>query len=72
MKLLVTYSTMAAIVLGIPSASAKSVWDQLGESAPRSVFTEIRDSAPRSIFDQIGDAAPVGRPETEPLDLVGE
>ncbi len=72
MKLLVTYSAMAAIVLGIHPASAKSVWDQLGESAPRSVFTDIRDSAPRSIFDQIGDAAPVGRPEPEPLDLVGE
>jgi hypothetical protein len=72
MKLLATYSTMAAIVLGIAPASAKSVWDQLGESAPRSVFTQIHDSAPRSIFDQIGDAAPVGRPEPEPVDLAGE
>lgn len=72
MKLLATYSTIAVIVLGIAPASAKSVWDQLSESAPRSVFSDIRDSAPRSIFDQIGDSAPVGRPEAEPLDLVGE
>jgi hypothetical protein len=72
MKLLAKYSALAAIVLGTHLANAKSVWDELGESAPRSVFTEIRDTAPKSIFDQIGDAAPVGRPEAEPVDLVGE
>lgn len=72
MKLVSSYSIVMVVVLGIAPVSAKSVWDQLGESAPRSVFAEIRDWAPRSIFDQIGDAAPVRKPDAEPVDLIGE
>jgi hypothetical protein len=45
--------------LGGP-ASAKSVWDQLAESAPRTdkPFVDIDMTAPRSVFTDLADTAP--------------
>ena len=50
----------AALALGLLSgvASARTVFDQIRDSAPRSVFADIQNSAPRSVFDQIRDSAP--------------
>jgi hypothetical protein len=62
-------SVMAAIGGVATPVGAKSLWDQLNESAPRSIFDEIRDTAPRTIFDEIRDSAPVRAPDQ---DLVGE
>ena len=39
-------------------AAARTVFDDIRDSAPRSIFDDIRDSAPRSPFDQIADTAP--------------
>jgi len=45
--------------LGGP-ASAKSVWDQLAESAPRTnkPFVDIDMTAPRTVFSDLADTAP--------------
>jgi hypothetical protein len=40
------------------TANARTLFDDIRDSAPRSVFDDIRDSAPRSIFDDIRDSAP--------------
>lgn len=41
------------------SASAKSVWDQISETAPRSgVFEDLQLTAPKSVFDTLNDTAP--------------
>lgn len=47
------------VMLGGP-ASAKSVWDQLAESAPRTdkPFVDIDMTAPRSVFTDLADTAP--------------
>jgi hypothetical protein len=42
----------------IQDSAPRSVFDQIQDTAPRSVFDDIRDSAPRSVFDQIQDSAP--------------
>lgn len=41
-------------------ASAKSIWDQLSESAPRTdkPFVDIDMVAPRSVFTDLADTAP--------------
>ena len=50
----------ATLALGLLSgaASARTLFDDIRDSAPRSVFTDLQNSAPRSIFDQIRDSAP--------------
>ena len=50
----------ALLALGLlaTGASARTVFDDIRDTAPRSVFDDIRDSAPRSIFDDIRDTAP--------------
>ena len=50
----------AALALGLLSsaASARTVFDDIRDSAPRSVFADIQNSAPRQPFDRINDAAP--------------
>ena len=52
--------------LGGP-ASAKSVWDQLAESAPRTdkPFVDIDMIAPRSVFTDLADTAPRTGAESE-------
>jgi len=60
---------IAALSVVATPTGAKSIWDQLSESAPRSIFDEIRESAPRTIFDEIRDTAPVRAPDQE---FVGE
>ena len=47
-------------------AGAKSVWDQLAESAPRTdkPFIDIDRTAPRSVFTDLADTAP--RTQTTP------
>jgi hypothetical protein len=40
------------------SAPRSQIFTDVGNSAPRSVFDDIQDSAPRSIFDQIQESAP--------------
>ena len=60
---------IAAFSVIAAPANAKSVFDQLNESAPRSIFDDIRDSAPRTIFDDIQSSAPISAPDK---DLVGE
>lgn len=64
----------AAIALssGTGATMAKSIWDQLNETAPRSVFDEIRDASPRSLFDDLQASAPVAGPESGPADFIGE
>ena len=49
--------------------NAKSIWDQINDTAPRTIFDDIRDTAPRTIFDDIRDTAPVRAPDK---DLAGE
>lgn len=72
------YATTLFLVLGLAAlaqpANAKSVWDQLAESAPRAelpfdqvevtaprsgVFTDLDTRAPRSdVFDELNKTAP--------------
>ena len=64
------FATLLALGLLSGAASARTIFDDIRDSAPhsvfadiqnaapRSVFDDIRNSAPRSIFDQIRDAAP--------------
>jgi hypothetical protein len=40
------------------SAPRSQIFTDIGNSAPRSVFDDIQGSAPRSTFDQIQDSAP--------------
>ncbi len=53
-------TAIAAFGLLAAPVSAKSVWDQLGDSAPRTdgVFGDLQSTAPRSPFDQINTSAP--------------
>ena len=64
-------SLIAAIVVATP-AGAKSIWDQLNETAPKSIWDQLNETAPRSIFDDLRDAAPVRAPEEDRSDLTGE
>ena len=40
--------------------SAKTLWDQISETAPRSggVFEDINLTAPKSVFDTLNETAP--------------
>ena len=51
-------ATLLALGLLSGTASARTVFDDIRDTAPRSVFDDIRSSAPKSIFDQIRDTAP--------------
>jgi hypothetical protein len=57
-----TMKTLAAslLALGLLSgaASAKTVFDEIRDTAPRSVFADIQNAAPRSVFDDIRNSAP--------------
>jgi hypothetical protein len=55
---LAVIGAIAAFGLLATPANAKSVWDQLNETAPRTVFDDIRDTAPRTIFDDLRESAP--------------
>ena len=51
----------ALLALGVltGAANARTVFDDLRDSAPRSdIFADIQSSAPRSVFDDIRDATP--------------
>ena len=39
-------SLIAAIGVVATPVGAKSIWDQLNETAPRTIFDDIRDTAP--------------------------
>jgi len=50
----------ALLALGVlaGAANARTVFDDIRDTAPRTVFDDIRDSAPRTVFDDIRDSAP--------------
>ena len=68
LNLIVCMCAASGLIAATP-ANAKSIWDQINESAPRTIFDDIRDTAPRTIFDDIRDSAPVRAPDK---DFVGE
>ena len=51
-------ASLLALGLLAGTANARTIFDDIRDSAPRSVFDEIRDSAPRSVFDDLRDSAP--------------
>ena len=51
-------ASILALGLLAGSASARTVFDDIRDTAPRSVFDDIRDTAPRSPFDEIRNTAP--------------
>lgn len=52
-------ATVLALGLLAGQASARTVFDDVQDSAPRSqTFTGINDAAPRSGFDALNDSAP--------------
>jgi hypothetical protein len=50
----------ALLALGLlaSGASARTVFDDIHDTAPRSVSDGIKDTAPRTPFDQLQDSAP--------------
>ena len=51
----------AALFLGVLAgpANAKSIWDQISETAPRSsVFEDLNLTAPKSVFETLNESAP--------------
>jgi hypothetical protein len=41
------------------SASAKTIWNQISETAPRSaVFEDLSMTAPKTVFETLGESAP--------------
>ncbi len=55
----VTAFVFALSVLSGP-VSAKTIWDQISESAPRSggVFEDLNLTAPKSVFETLNETAP--------------
>lgn len=52
-------ASLLALGLVSGAASARTVFDDLRDTAPRSaVFSDLQNSAPRSVFDQLNDTAP--------------
>jgi hypothetical protein len=52
-------ATLLAVGLLAGQACARTVFDDINDSAPRSqIFTDINSSAPRSAFDTLNDTAP--------------
>jgi hypothetical protein len=60
MEMTMKTALAALLALGLVagSASARTVFDDLNDTAPRSVFDDIRDTAPRGVFDGLRDTAP--------------
>jgi hypothetical protein len=60
MKAMLSAAVVAALSVGLFTGPtlARSVFDDLRDSAPRSVFDDLRDSAPRTVFDDLRDSAP--------------
>jgi hypothetical protein len=56
MKTLIASLVAAGLLIG--PASARTLFDDISDSAPRSVFTDIQNTAPRSVFDDLRDTAP--------------
>ena len=56
------YVTAFVFILSVLSGpvSAKTLWDQISETAPRSgsVFGDLNLTAPRSVFETLNDTAP--------------
>ena len=51
----------SALLLGVLAgpANAKSIWDQISETAPRSgVFDDLNLTAPKSVFETLNELAP--------------
>jgi hypothetical protein len=58
MRTLLCASALLFGVLAGP-ANAKSVWDQISETAPRSgVFEDLNLTAPKSVFETLNESAP--------------
>jgi len=53
-------AALLAIGLLAGQASARTVFDDINDTAPRSTFTDLNDSAPHSAFDKLNDSAPHG------------
>jgi hypothetical protein len=51
-------AALLAIGLFAGQASARTVFDDINESAPHGTFTDLNDTAPRSAFDNLNDSAP--------------
>src|SRR5690606_29337141 len=51
-------ATLLAIGRLAGQASARTVFDDLNETAPHSAFSQLNDTAPRSAFDDLNDSAP--------------
>lgn len=66
---LTVISAIAAFSFIATAASAKSIFDDIRDTAPRTIFDDIRDTAPRTLFDDLRDTAPVRAPSK---DLAGE
>ena len=52
---------VAALFLGVQAApaNAKSIWDQISDTAPRSsVFEDLNLTAPKSVFETLNETAP--------------
>ena len=49
---LTVVSVIAAFGIFATPASAKSIWDQLNDTAPRSIFDQLNDSAPERAPDK--------------------
>lgn len=58
MKTLIT--SLVALGLLASAASARTVFDDINETAPRSVFDQLNQTAPKGIFDQLNETAPKG------------
>ena len=60
MKYLTALATALTVIVALSgSASAKSVWDQISETAPRSgVFENLNLTAPKRVFDTLNETAP--------------
>lgn len=52
------FASLLALGLVAGTASARTVFDDIRDTAPRTVFDDIRDTAPRTVFDDIRDTAP--------------
>ena len=54
-----TLAALLALGLVTSAASARTVFEDLRDTAPRSeIFTDIQQSAPRSVFDDLRNTAP--------------
>jgi len=52
-------AALLALGLVTSAASARTVFEDLRDTAPRSeIFADIQQSAPRSVFDDLRDTAP--------------